>query len=84
VQILEHQDSPFWQMLDVVLRQFDGLVAGYQARHHVEPGTIPQLSRRDFVFLNGNGESYFSKNQSSAALQVKIIETQKMPQDGIC
>ena len=41
-----------------MLAQFDGLVAGYQMRHRVEPAAIPFMSRRDFIFLNGNGELY--------------------------
>lgn len=38
--------------------QLDGLVAGYQARHRAEPAAIPFMSRRDFIFCNGNGELY--------------------------
>ena len=41
-----------------MLAQFDGLVAGYHMRHSVDPVAIPFMSRRDFVFLNGNGELY--------------------------
>ena len=41
-----------------MLAQFDGLVAGYHMRHSVDPVAFPFMSRRDFVFLNGNGELY--------------------------
>ncbi len=57
VQVAENEDSAYWQMLGLVLQQFDGLYAGYAARHQAEPDRIPALSRRDFVFVNGNGES---------------------------
>ena len=43
-------------MLDLVLTQFDGIVAGYQARQAGKPDALPALSRRDLIFLNGNGE----------------------------
>ena len=55
-QVKEHDRSQFWGMLGLVLQQFDGLVAGYQARHEAQPELIPPLTRRDFVFLNGNGK----------------------------
>ncbi|CAL8471420.1 g10962 [Coccomyxa elongata] len=57
-EVSEHQESSYWQMLGLLFEQFDGLVAGYNARHHLEPDRIPALSRLDFVFVNGNGELY--------------------------
>ena len=53
----EHADSSLWKMLGLVLTQFDGIVAGYQARQAAEPDEVPDLSRRDLIFLNGNGVS---------------------------
>ena len=44
-------------MLGLVLTQFDGIVAGYQAKQAAEPDALPGLSRRDLIFLNGNGLS---------------------------
>lgn len=57
MQVKANEESTLWQMLDLVLAQFDGIVAGYQARHEAEPEEIPPLSRRDLIFLNGNGMS---------------------------
>ena len=57
VQVKENGDSALWQMLDLVLTQFDGLVTGYQARHAEVSNALLHLSRRDLIFLNGNGES---------------------------
>ena len=57
VKVKVNEESTLWQMLDLVLAQFDGIVAGYQARHEAEPEEIPPLSRRDLIFLNGNGVS---------------------------
>ena len=55
-QVEAHAGSSiYWRMLGLVLRQFDGIVAGYQARHAADPSSLPQLTRRDLVFLNGNG-----------------------------
>ena len=59
--VLHHcfdRTSVHTQVLGLVLAQFDGLVAGYHMRHSVDPVAIPLMSRRDFVFLNGNGELY--------------------------
>jgi hypothetical protein len=44
-------------MLGLVLAQFDGIVAGYQARQAADPDALPDLSRRDLIFLNGNDRS---------------------------
>jgi hypothetical protein len=55
VQVKANEGSTQWQMLDLVLAQFDGIMAGYQARHEAEPEEIPPLSKRDLIFLNGNG-----------------------------
>ncbi len=57
MQVKKNGESALWQMLDLVLTQFDGLVAGYQARHADDSHGLPCLSRRDLIFLNGNGES---------------------------
>jgi hypothetical protein len=57
VKVKVNEESTLWQMLDLVLAQFDGIVAGYEARHEAEPEEIPPLSRRDLIFLNGNGMS---------------------------
>ena len=57
VQVKENGDLALWQMLDLVLTQFDGLVTGYQARHAEDSNALPHLSRRALIFLNGNGES---------------------------
>ena len=57
VKVKVNVESTLWQMLDLVLAQFDGIVAGYQARHEAGPEEIPPLSRRDIIFLNGNGMS---------------------------
>ncbi len=54
---MENQVSALWQMLALVLTQFDGLVSGYQARHAIDSDALPHLSRRDLIFLNGNGKS---------------------------
>lgn len=56
LQVKRNGESALWQMLDLVLTQFDGLVAGYQARHADDSDGLPSLSRRDLIFLNGNGE----------------------------
>ena len=56
LQVKEYGKSALWQMLDLVLTQFDGIVAGYQARQASESDMLPALSRRDLIFLNGNGE----------------------------
>jgi hypothetical protein len=57
LQVAAHGDSAYWRMLGLVLRQFDGIVAGYQARHAADPSSLPPLSRSDLMFLNGNGEA---------------------------
>ena len=56
-QVEAHADSStYWRMLGLVLRQFDGIVAGYEARLCAdEPSSLPALTRRDLMFLNGNG-----------------------------
>lgn len=56
MQVKKNGESALWQMLDLILTQFDGLVAGYQARHADESSGLPRLSRRDLIFLNGNGD----------------------------
>ncbi|CAK0735312.1 hypothetical protein CVIRNUC_000560 [Coccomyxa viridis] len=55
-QVKDNGDSTLWRMLGLVLAQFDGIVAGYQARQAADPDALPDLSRRDLIFLNGNGE----------------------------
>lgn len=37
MQVKDNKESTLWQMLDLVLAQFDGIVAGYQAKHAAEP-----------------------------------------------
>ena len=59
LQVKKNGESALWQMLDLVLTQFDGLVAGYQARHAYDSNALPSLSRRDLIFLNGNGEKLY-------------------------
>ncbi|KAK9840599.1 hypothetical protein WJX81_003823 [Elliptochloris bilobata] len=55
---VSQQNTTFYQVLGLVLAQFDGLVAGYQMRHRAEPTAVPFMSRQDFIFLNGNGDLY--------------------------
>ena len=57
LQVKKNGGSALWQMLDLVLTQFDGLVAGYQAKYADDSVGLPSLSRRDLIFLNGNGAS---------------------------
>lgn len=49
-------NSTYASMLGLILAQFDGLVAGYQARHAAaDDEKVPPLSKKDFLFVNGNG-----------------------------
>ena len=55
-------DEPL-QALRLLLLQFDGLVAGYQAavdeeKEADEKSSLPPLTATDFLFLNGNGDLY--------------------------
>lgn len=67
-------ESSLWRMLGLVLTQFDGIVAGYQARQAADPDEVPHLSRRDLIFLNGNGVSPTSTTSVEALIhQVAVI-----------
>ena len=57
---MAQNQSTYFQMLGLVLAQLDGMVLGYQARHLAaqDNATVPFLTYRDFLFLNGNGELY--------------------------
>lgn len=61
-QVQAHADDPFWRALGLVMRQFDGLVDGYQARARAEGPAksheFGNLTKRDLLFINGNGELY--------------------------
>lgn len=54
---IRQDHSAYTAMLGLVLAQFDGLVAGYQARarHANDSARIPHLTKLDFIFVNGNG-----------------------------
>lgn len=56
------EDDVFWRALGLVLRQFDGLVEGYRARVSAEGSSqahvYGNLTKRDLLFMNGNGELY--------------------------
>ncbi|KAK9795552.1 hypothetical protein WJX73_006243 [Symbiochloris irregularis] len=59
-QQAEQGRTAYASMLGLILAQFDGLVAGYNARQQqVNDSTrLPALTKRDFLFVNGNGELY--------------------------
>ena len=57
---MAQNQTAYFKMLGMVLAQLDGMVLGYQARHKQaqDNSTVPYLSYREFLFLNGNGELY--------------------------
>jgi hypothetical protein len=60
------QDERFWAAVCLAIRQFDGVVAGYQARAADEARAagggrrpaLPPMSAADFLFLESNGDLY--------------------------
>lgn len=54
----------YWRGVDLVMRQFDGMVDGFEARRQHEQGQgadgvqLPELGKDGFLFTNGNGELY--------------------------
>lgn len=69
----EHAEQPgtarFWSAVCLVLRQFDGLKAGYRARrvalgladaddNVAKGGGVGRMSDWDFLFLESNGDLY--------------------------
>ncbi|KAK9807611.1 hypothetical protein WJX72_004015 [[Myrmecia] bisecta] len=59
-QQAESESTPYWAYMKALLAQFDGMVAGYQARSDAagDGSRIPPLTKADFLFTNGNGELY--------------------------
>lgn len=61
-QVDANPDDQFWRALGLVLKQFDGLVDGYRARVSSEGPAASHvygnLTKRDLLFMNGNGELY--------------------------
>ena len=47
----------FWRAVCLAVRQFDGVVAGYQAKQY-KTNTILDLKYADFLFLESNGDLY--------------------------
>lgn len=48
-----------WDAVCLAIRQFDGVVAGYQARSLIDSTTtVPPLEYADFLFLESNGDLY--------------------------
>jgi hypothetical protein len=47
----------FWRAVCLAVKQFDGIVAGYQAKQD-ESDTLPDLKYADFLFLESNGDLY--------------------------
>ena len=54
-QVSQRGELTYWKMLGLVLKQFDGIVAGYQDRQAQTGSSLPYMSRHDFIFVNGNG-----------------------------
>ncbi|KAK9864545.1 hypothetical protein WJX84_003217 [Apatococcus fuscideae] len=58
-QIEENKGEPYWDYMDALLKQFDGMVDGYQqASRDANSPDLPLLQRQDFIFVINNGELY--------------------------
>eukprot|EP00879_Flechtneria_rotunda_P007490 GHRR01007858.1.p1 GENE.GHRR01007858.1~~GHRR01007858.1.p1 ORF type:complete len:452 (+),score=148.73 GHRR01007858.1:378-1733(+) len=60
-QVAANQQDPYWQVVGLLLGQFDGLYAGYWTAMGAEAGNNGSdriLAREEVLFLNSNGELY--------------------------
>lgn len=53
----ETEDDAFWESLQLIMKQFEGLVRGYNYAQEVDP-SLPLLSRTTFLVLCGIGELF--------------------------
>lgn len=55
-QIEDNKGEPYWDFMDALLKQFDGMIDGYQqASRDGNPQDLPMLEREDFQFVINNG-----------------------------
>lgn len=55
-QIDANKGEPYWDFMDALLKQFDGMVDGYQqASRDANSPDLPMLERYDFQFVINNG-----------------------------
>ena len=72
----------YWRGVDLVMRQFDGMVDGFEDRRQHEQGQgadgvqLPELGKDGFLFTNGNGESAekVKKRALTAQLSVAVVK----------
>ncbi len=73
-QIEENKGEPYWDYMDALLKQFDGMVDGYQqASRDANSPDLPLLQRQDFIFVINNGELPHIAPSGSARYSREII-----------
>ena len=66
-QIDANKGEPYWEYMDALLQQFDGMVDGYQqASRDANSPNLPMLERQDFQFVINNGRQHFTISFDSA------------------